>query len=105
MLFSLVSKCEHAKSNTTLGTRKQGVAGRSATAAVEFAVILPFVMVLFLGIIEAFNAEPCAHRPPISVPPSAHRSSMIRDKHRGTESATTPDECGFPYLSTMRHGF
>src|SRR5882724_9686787 len=47
MLFRIAAKCEHSKSNTT-----RGVAKRPGTAAVEFAVILPFVMVLFLGIIE-----------------------------------------------------
>src|SRR5258708_6984388 len=47
MLFRIVSKCDHSKSNPT-----RGVARRPGTAAVEFAVILPFVIVLFLGIIE-----------------------------------------------------
>ena len=46
MLFRLASDCERPHSKTVAASR------RSGTAAVEFAVILPFVMVLFLGIIE-----------------------------------------------------
>lgn len=51
MLLRRSSKLECASSQAN-PTVKRTTACRPGTAAVEFAVILPFVMVLFLGIIE-----------------------------------------------------
>lgn len=51
MIFRTGSNCECASSKTIIAARRDA-SKRRGTAAVEFAVILPFVMVLFLGIIE-----------------------------------------------------
>jgi Flp pilus assembly protein TadG len=52
MLYRRRFDAQVASSTTVPGAPRQNASKRRGTAAVEFAVILPFVMVLFLGIIE-----------------------------------------------------
>lgn len=52
MLYRLGSNQNGAATDSNQATLNKTRRRRSGTAAVEFAVILPFIMVLFLGIIE-----------------------------------------------------